>query len=161
MAREKASKKGMQDPLKFLKILTIIAVIFALVLIFLLWKFNVVDFQAFKEYKGKSRAHLLGYCDIEKFRCKTTKLENDSIILNIKNNFNEYVSIKEVSFGTCANNYDILLKMEDKAQILLFCEDYKDMKVVYQRSGGIVHESEGRVFYFLDMTSIFKLFYKD
>ena len=154
------------DPLKFFKNLTIIAVILIIIFIFLFWKFNVVDLPTFKQYGGKSKVHLLSYCGIEKFKCKTSELENGSVVLNIKNNFNEVVALKEVSFGDCIKKYNITLSskdspgIKDKAGIEVFCKSYKDMNVVYQRDGGIEHKSKGKVFYFLDLTRVFKVFYK-
>ncbi|MEK6848441.1 MAG: hypothetical protein AABX65_02310 [Nanoarchaeota archaeon] len=154
------------DSLRFFKNLTIIAVILIIIFIFLFWKFNVVDLPTFRQYGGKSKVHLLSYCGIEKFKCKTSKLENGSITLDIKNNFNEIAAIKEVSFGDCTKKYDITLGskgssgVKDKASIEVFCKSYKDMKVVYQRERGIEHKSEGKVFYFLDLTRMFKVFYK-
>src|SRR3989338_4293643 len=148
------------DPLKFFKNLTIIAVILIIIFIFLFWKFNVVDLPTFKQYGGKSKVHLLSYCGIEKFKCKTSKLENGSIALDIKNSFNEIAAIKEISFGDCTKKYDIILgsrgSSKDKAAIEIFCKSYEDMSMVYQREMGIEHKSEGKVFYFLDLTMMFK-----
>lgn len=146
------------NPLKFFKFLTIAVVILILLFIFLFWRFNVVDLPTYKQYEGKSRVYFLTYCDIAKFRCETSKLQNDSIIINIENKFNEIIGIKEISFGNCTNKYDVVLSLNGKTQVTVSCENYRDMNLIYGRESGISHKSEGKVSYILDLSKLFKIF---
>jgi|ETNmetMinimDraft_2_1059921.scaffolds.fasta_scaffold14288_3 hypothetical protein len=148
-------------PRKISKILTAIVIVIALIFIFLFWKFSVVDFPAFKQYEGKSKIYLLSYCDIEKFSCKTTKFEDGSINLDIKSKFNEPIAIKDISAGNCNNELNISLSSKNKTLVNIYCASYHDISLIYKGVSDIDHRVSGKVFYFLDLTEAFKIFYKD
>ncbi len=152
-------RKKKRDPLGFFKTLTIVFFVLAVISIFVFWKFNIIGIHTSNPYGGKPRVHLLSYCSIWKLGCQTSKLENGSIILTLRNNFNEEIDVEEVSFGDCSAKVDVPLEAKDETTILAFCENYEDVEVTYERSSGLIHRSSGTIFFFVDMTNIFGFLY--
>lgn len=152
-------RKKKRNPLGFFKTLTIVFFVLAVISVFVFWKFNIIGVHTPNPYGGKPKLYLLSYCSIWKIGCQTSKLENGSIILTLRNNFNEKINIEEVSFGDCSIKVDVPLEAKGETTILAFCENYGDVKVIYGRSSGLTHRSKGIIFFFADMTDIFGFLY--
>ena len=148
-------RKKKHDPLSFFKYLTIVFFVLVIISVFVLWNLNIIGAQNSEQYSGKSKVYLISYCSILKLGCQTSKLENGSVVLNIRNNFNEDIYIEEVSFGDCSTKVDMPLEPSAETTILAFCEDYGDVEVDYVGSTDLAHSTRGTVFFLGDMTNIF------
>ena len=152
-------RKKKHKPLRFFKLLTIVFFVLAIISVFVFWKFNIIGVHTSGQYGSKPKAYLLSYCSIGKLGCQTLKLENGSIILTLKNNFNEKIDVEELSFEDCSTKVDVPLEVKGETTILAFCENYGDVKVTYEKSSGLTHRSKGIIFFFADMTDIFGFLY--
>jgi len=152
----KTIKRKKKDPLRFFKVLTIAFSFLAVIFIVVLWNVNVIGAKTSEQYSGESKVYLISYCSIWKLGCQTSKLENGSIILNLRNNFKEKIHLEEVSFGDCSTKVDTTLESGGETIILAFCEDYGDVEVSYERLSGLIHKSRGTILYLVDVTNIFR-----
>ena len=152
-------RKKKHKPSGFFKLLTIVFFVLTIISIFVFWKFNVIGIHTSNPYGSKPKIYLLSYCSIWKLGCQTSKLENGSIILTLRNNFNEKINIEEVFFDNCSIKVDMPLEVKSETTILAFCEDYGYIGVTYEKSSGLIHRSRGTIFFFADMTNIFGFLY--